>query len=135
MYHLRLCKGLSYMGIVSATQDAPDVYVAEEAQAKSLAASGYFEMLGELNEIVVNEPVALPDKELEPAADLFEVEEPEPVVPELVDLQKKTKAELIDYADQSGIDITGCKTKDEIYQKIVEAFAQAAAARATLREE
>ena len=30
MFHLRLCKGLSYMGIVRATKTEPDVYVPEE---------------------------------------------------------------------------------------------------------
>lgn len=30
MFHLRLCKGLSYMGIVRATKAEPDVYVPEE---------------------------------------------------------------------------------------------------------
>lgn len=29
MFHLRLCKGLSYMGIVRATKAEPDVYVPE----------------------------------------------------------------------------------------------------------
>ena len=52
-----------------------------------------------------------------------------------MELQKKNKAELIEYAGQNGIDITGCKTKDDIYQKIVEAIARAAASRAALREE
>ena len=51
-----------------------------------------------------------------------------------MELQKKNKSELIEYADKKGIDITGCKTKDDIYQKIVEAIARAEAARAALRE-
>ena len=36
MFHLRLCKGLSYMGIVRATKTEPDVYVPEEEKAKAL---------------------------------------------------------------------------------------------------
>ena len=39
MYHLRLCKALSYMGIVRATRDKPDVYVQEKEQADSLVKS------------------------------------------------------------------------------------------------
>ena len=89
MFHLRLCKGLSYMGIVRATKAEPDVYVPEEEKAKALVTSGYFEMV-------------------------------------------TSEAEK---AGQNGIDITGCKTKDDIYQKIVEAIARATASRAALREE
>ena len=35
MIHLRLCKGLSYLGTVRATKAEPDVYVSEE-KAKDL---------------------------------------------------------------------------------------------------
>ena len=45
MFHLRLCKGLSYLGIVRATKAEPDVYVPEEEKAKALVVSGYFEMV------------------------------------------------------------------------------------------
>lgn len=45
MFHLRLCKGLSYMGIVRATKAEPDIYVPEEEKAKALVTSGYFEMV------------------------------------------------------------------------------------------
>ena len=40
MFHLRLCKGLSYLGIVRATKAEPDVYVPEEEKAKALVVSG-----------------------------------------------------------------------------------------------
>ena len=30
MYHIRLCKGLSYCGVVSATRKEPDVFVEDK---------------------------------------------------------------------------------------------------------
>ena len=120
MFHLRLCKGLSYMGIV---------------KAKALVASGYFEMVTSEAEKI--QPLTGDTEKAESATDMFEEESEDEAQgnPELMELQKKNKAELIEYAGQNGIDITGCKTKDDIYQKIVEAIARAAASRATLREE
>ena len=35
MFHLRLCRGLSYLGIVRATKAEPDVYVQEEEKANA----------------------------------------------------------------------------------------------------
>ena len=132
MFHLRLCKGLSYIGIVRATKAEPDVYVPE---AKVLVTSGYFEMVTSEAEKV--QPLTGDTEKTESATDMFEEESEDEVQgdPELMELQKKNKAELIEYAGQNGIDITGCKTKDDIYQKIVEAIARAAASRAVLREE
>lgn len=135
MFHLRLCKGLSYMGIVRATKAEPDVYVPEEEKAKALVTSGYFEMVTSEAEKV--QPLTGDTEKAESVTDMFEEESEDDVQgdPELMELQKKNKAELIEYAGQNGIDITGCKTKDDIYQKIVEAIARAAASRAALREE
>lgn len=45
MYHLRLCKALSYTGIVSATKEKPDVFVEDKAIADKAIASGYFELV------------------------------------------------------------------------------------------
>lgn len=126
MFHLRLCKGLSYLGIVRATKAEPDVYVQEEEKAKALVASGYFEMVTSEAEKI--QPLA---GTIENAENMFgEAEETEnQEESELMELQKKSKPELIEYANVAGIDITGCKTKDDIYQKIVEAIARAAASR------
>ena len=41
-YHLRLCKSLSYKGIVSATKKQPDVFVEDKATADAAVATGYF---------------------------------------------------------------------------------------------
>lgn len=136
MFHLRLCKGLSYFGIVRATKAEPDVFVQEEEKAKALVTTGYFERVS--NEAEFSQPQPVTGEQENPTDDLFEEgtgEDEQQGDPELMELQKKNKAELIAYAGQNGIDITGCKTKDDIYQKIVEAIARAAAARAALREE
>lgn len=126
MFHLRLCKGLSYLGIVRATKAEPDVYVQEEEKAKALVASGYFEMVTSEAEKI--QPLA---GTIENAENMFgEAEEAEDQEEsELMELQKKSKPELIEYANVADIDITGCKTKDDIYQKIVEAIARVAASR------
>lgn len=134
MFHLRLCRGLSYLGIVRATKAEPDVYVQEEEKANALVASGYFEMVTSGAEKV--QPFTGCTSEADSIEEMFgeEAEEKVQEDPELMELQKKSKSELIEYAGQNGIDITGCKTKDDIYQKIVEAIARAAASRAALRE-
>lgn len=52
MYHLKLIKGLSYSGIISATQQKPDVYVDDEAIAKAAVASGYFRVISGVEEVL-----------------------------------------------------------------------------------
>lgn len=51
----------------------------------------------------------------------------------MVELQKKTKDELVAYAGMKGIDLTGCNKKDEIFQRIVQELARADEARNFLR--
>ena len=72
MFHLRLCKGLSYMGIVRATKAEPDVYVPEEEKAKALVASGYFEMVTSEAEKI--QPLTGDTEKAESATDMFEEE-------------------------------------------------------------
>lgn len=43
MYHLKLSKGLSYRGIVSATKKKPDVYIEDKDIYKKALSTGYFE--------------------------------------------------------------------------------------------
>lgn len=48
MYHLKLCKGLSYSnGKVTATKRNPCVFVDDKATADAAVASGYFKLVGE----------------------------------------------------------------------------------------
>lgn len=44
-YHLRLCKGLSYSGVLSATKQRPDAYTDSETVAAQAVASGYFKLV------------------------------------------------------------------------------------------
>lgn len=57
MFHLRLIKGLSYFGIVSATKKNPDVYTDDKATADKAVASGYFVLVSApITEEVTAEP-------------------------------------------------------------------------------
>ena len=47
MYHLRLYKGRSYCGVVSATKEKPDVFVEDKATAYAAVASGYFHLVAD----------------------------------------------------------------------------------------
>lgn len=51
-FHLKLTKGLSYSGIVSATKDKPDVYVDEKAIADVAVASGYFRVISPAEDVL-----------------------------------------------------------------------------------
>ena len=56
-------------------------------------------------------------------------------MPFFTELQEKTKVQIVEYAEQRGIDIAGCKTKDDYIQRIIEAMTKAEAARSELRSE
>ena len=50
MYHLKLCKGLSYYGMdgaLKATRKQPDVLTEDKAIADAAVASGFFKLVGE----------------------------------------------------------------------------------------
>lgn len=133
MYHLKLCKAKSYMGIVCATQSKPDVYVPEKQQADKLVASGYFVLVSE-EENTTNKIVREEASEVEDTESLFEEPDEEGEDSLLVELQTKSKAELVEYANKNGIDLTGCNKKDEIYSQIIESIARADSAREMLRK-
>lgn len=133
MYHLKLCKAKSYMGIVCATESKPDVYVPEKQQADKLVASGYFVLASE-EENTTNKIVREEASEVEDTESLFEEPDEEGEDSLLVELQTKSKAELVEYANKNGIDLTGCNKKDEIYSQIIESIARADSAREMLRK-
>lgn len=133
MYHLKLCKAKSYMGIVCATESKPDVYVPEKQQADKLVASGYFVLVSE-EENTTNKIVREEASEVEDTESLFEEPDEEGEDSLLVELQTKSKAELVEYANKNGIDLTGCNKKDEIYSQIIESIARADSAREMLRK-
>ena len=131
MYHLRLAKGKSYWGVVKASEEKPDVFVHEKEKADYLVKTGFFSLVGEESEQDTKQK-----KEDAENVDLFsdEAEEEPQEKPIIMELQGMTKAELAEYADKKGIDITGCKTKDDIFQRVIDAIARADEARAAIRE-
>lgn len=148
MYHLRLCKALSYTGIVSATRKNPDVFTEDKAVADKAIASGYFQLVekGEgqtatvkghlskeqLEEMKVSdlkklaEAMGIDTGSLEKKAELVEAistEEVEAPAEEEneVDyegLSDMTKAELTAYAAEHGISLEGCTTKADMLSAI-----------------
>lgn len=109
-YHLRLCKALSYRGVVSATKKQPDVFVEDKATADEAVATGYFKLI-EFEEIEESGDDPAP----EPPDMLGET-------PDYEELSKQTKAELIAFAKAHGISTDGCKTKGDILQEISHAY-------------
>lgn len=50
MFHLKLCRGLSYCnasGTIEATRQKPDIYIEDKATADAAVASGFFSFIGE----------------------------------------------------------------------------------------
>ena len=47
MYRVKLIKGLSYAGAVSATKEQPFVDIKDKATADAVVASGYFELVSD----------------------------------------------------------------------------------------
>ncbi len=48
MYHLKLCRGLSYCnasGTIKATRQKPDIYIKDKATADAAVASGFFSLI------------------------------------------------------------------------------------------
>lgn len=106
-YHLRLCKALSYTGLVEATKKEPDVYVDDKATADAAIATGYFK--------------------------LVDVEDAEPQTPETAHIEKAQLEDMkIDdlkkLATDMNIDTTGFKRKADYVEAI-------AAVEVTLGEE
>lgn len=125
MHHLKLTKGLSYMGAVSATKDKPDVFVEDEARYKRAMASGYFKEIHDSEEASSEESA-------------YEEEETEdPETEETVDtgenLEDMSVVELTAYASVNGIDVTGLKKKADLVKAIKEAEEKAKAARESIR--
>lgn len=127
MYHLRLVKGLSYSGAVSATKDHPDVFVEDEKKYQRAMKSGYFEEIADAP-VDTAEPKSGREEDKFPAED----EEPERLADTLADMNT---TELRAYASLNGIDTSGLKKKEEILNAIKEAEKKAEEARAALRSE
>lgn len=94
MFKLKLVKGLSYSGIVSATAKDPFVTVDSEETALAAVETGYFE--------IVERSENIPDGK-----------NGESNSGENKDWKKLNKDELIAFANEHNIDVSSCKNQDE----------------------
>ena len=131
MYHLRLIKALSYCGAIHATRERPDAYTEDEAVAESALASGYFELV-EITQPEVEEDaqgndipdgIAVHEGDAQGEEDGDEEEGPSmESTPDFETLATMTKAELTAFAKERDIDVSRCRTKDDILGAISVAY-------------
>lgn len=103
MYHLKLCRGLSYCnasGTVKANRKKPDIFIEDKATADAAVASGYFTLIGE-----VDAPAFPPPGEVLGHLD-----------PEQLD--SMTVPELKKLAADMGVDLKGLTVKADIIAAI-----------------
>ena len=112
MYHLKLCKGLSYYGMggaLKATRQQPDVLTEDKAIADAAVASGFFKLVGE------GEAPGFP-----PPGEVLGHLDP-------AQLESMTIPDLKKLAGEMGVDIQGLKAKGDIIAAIVAAQVSAPA--------
>lgn len=144
-YHLRLTKGLSYCGVVSATKGKPDVFTDDEATADAAVASGYFTLIdgnapdimppaeGHLDKTQLKSMTVDNLKKLAAAMELdvskcknkedyvnaiAAVEVNIADVKPLEELAELTVEELTAYAKETGIDLGDLTEKEDILEAI-----------------
>lgn len=104
MYHLKLCRGLSYYGMdgaLKATRKQPDVLTEDKAIADAAVASGFFKLVGE------GEAPGFP-----PPGEVLGHLDPK-------QLEELTIPDLKKLAGEIGADIKGLKDKAAIITAIV----------------
>lgn len=112
MYHLKLCKGLSYYGMdgaLKATRKQPDVLTEDKAIADAAVASGFFKLVGE------GEAPGFP-----PPGEVLGHLDP-------AQLESMTIPDPKKLAGEMGVDIKGLKAKGDIIAAIVAAQVSAPA--------
>lgn len=112
MYHLKLCKGLSYYGMggaLKATRQQPDVLTEDKAIADAAVASGFFKLVGE------GEAPGFP-----PPGEVLGHLDP-------AQLESMTIPDLKKLAGEMGVDIKVLKAKGDIIAAIVAAQVSAPA--------
>jgi len=106
MYHLRLIKALSYIGVINAEKDNPDVYTDDKDIAEKAIATGYFKMIDD----EVSDDIKIDD---EVSDDIKEVsEDPEKT------LEKMNVSELQTFAAYNNISLKGVTKKADIISKL-----------------
>lgn len=147
MYVLKLIKGLSYTGVVSATVERPIVMVEDEARARKALASGYFEQVKGPDPAPAPEPdppapekdTTTPGENTDSKSDDTETPPPAPEGGEgqgtaEKPLEEMKLEELLAYAKAHDYDLGGATRKADVLQRIKEIEADAAAAAALLGE-
>lgn len=103
MYQIKLIKGLSYWGgnegAIKVTKDSPFYNAKTLEEAQEAVGTGYFTLIGEVK---------------------AEVKAQVPLTKEAID--KLTKPELIELAEQQAINLAECKTNDERKETIIQAL-------------
>lgn len=127
MYHIKLIKGMSYYGAVTATRKHPDVFTEDEEKYTSAMKSGYFADL-----TVSDRTEDLGDEKSGEEASMVPGNEEPDTKDHLSDMSVD---ELKAYAELNGISLAGAKKKADIISAIREAEAKAAEARSVLRGE
>ena len=94
-YHLKLKKALSYCGVIEATKQHPDVFVADKAIAEAALASGYFYLIPDTEETIEDEKLYLKKT-----------------------LEKMTIPELETFAAYKGISLKGINKKTDIIAEL-----------------
>ena len=107
MYHLRLYKGRSYCGVVSATKEKPDVFVEDKATADAAVATGYFKLIEEAEEPTEG------GEDKEPGEGGVDKEPGKK-------LEEMTVPELETFAAYNGISLKGISKKADIIAKLKE---------------
>lgn len=128
MYHIRLIKGMSYSGAVTATRRYPDVFTEDEAEYTFAMKSGYFADLTTAYEKIEHGKENLEQEDAEEHGKENLEQEEDAFADMNVD-------ELRAYAEINGISLAGAKKKADIISAIREAEAKAAEARSVLRGE
>lgn len=97
-YHLKLTKGISYIGNgLTATREAPDVFVDSKDTADAAVATGYFKLIGGDADVATGGSPDIINGHLDPEQ-----------------LKKLTVKELKKLAADMGVDVSGCDNKAEI---------------------
>lgn len=118
MVRIKLLKGLSYSGVVSATKKSPYV-TTDEDTAKEAVATGYFgyvpEAVSTPSTDTTVENTAEDQEEDEVAQDDQEENDLPPATEDKVQkpIDKMTKPELEAYAEANGIDISSCTNNEQ----------------------
>lgn len=127
MYHIKLIKGMSYSGAVTATRITPDVFIENEAEYVSAMKSGYF--------VDLTGAAEKAESGKENPAEEFVKELGKENLADVDSFSDMNVDELRAYAELNGISLAGAKKKADILNAIHEAEAKAAEARSIIRGE